>query len=178
MSDRVGDWMQTYLGKCFWPLDPRPEEVFIEDIAHALAMRCRYGGHCKRFYSVAEHSVHLSFFVPAEHALWALLHDAPEAYSADVPRPLKRCLPYWKPMETRIMDAICLRFDLPFDEPDAVRYADLAITSDERAVLMNPCDQDWGALPPALGANIVGHDPMAAKVLFLNRFAELTTGIR
>lgn len=54
---RVGDWMQTYTGLAFWPLDPRPEEINIDDISHALSMQCRYAGHCRTFYSVAEHSV-------------------------------------------------------------------------------------------------------------------------
>lgn len=51
---RVGDWMQTYSGRQYCPLDPRAEEVDDEDIAHHLGMICRYCGACRRFYSVAE----------------------------------------------------------------------------------------------------------------------------
>ena len=57
MSERGGDWMQTYSGFQFWPLDPRPEEIHVIDIAHSLANQCRYAGHCREFYSVAQHSV-------------------------------------------------------------------------------------------------------------------------
>jgi hypothetical protein len=65
-----GDWIQTATGRPFWPIDPRPEDIDIEDIAHALSMLCRFGGHCLRFYSVAEHSVLLSQYVAPEHKLW------------------------------------------------------------------------------------------------------------
>lgn len=170
---RIGDWLQTHSGKCFWPLDPRPDEVDIEDIAHSLSMRCRYGGHVTKFYSVAEHSVHVSMHVPQEFALWGLLHDAAEAYSADVPRPLKRNLPDWKPIEAGIMLAVCRHFGLPEVEPAIVKQIDFAMTTDERAALMKPCHRDWGDLPPKVGAGIVGYTPPRARGLFLRRFAAL-----
>src|SRR4051812_20612492 len=88
-----GDWMQTYTGRAFWPLDAQPEDVDPLDIAAALSMLCRYGGHVSRFYSVAEHCLLMSEAVAPEHALWALLHDATEAYMGDMVRPLKRQMP-------------------------------------------------------------------------------------
>lgn len=60
-NERTGDWMQTYSGAAFWPLDPRPEDINLDDIAHALSMLCRFGGHCRGFYSVAEHSIWCAF---------------------------------------------------------------------------------------------------------------------
>src|SRR5665213_153577 len=87
--DRIGNWMQTYTGKQYWPCDPRPEEVFIIDIAHALSQMCRYSGHCIHFYSVAEHSVLLSRYASTlETKKWSLLHDASEAYITDIIRPV------------------------------------------------------------------------------------------
>lgn len=49
-NTRRGDWFQTFLGEMFYPGDPRPEEVFIHDIAHALSNVCRFAGHCRDFY--------------------------------------------------------------------------------------------------------------------------------
>jgi hypothetical protein len=96
-----GGWMQTFTGRQFFPMDPRPEEVDPTDIAHALSLLCRYNGHVDRFYSVAEHCVHLSYVVPPEHALWALLHDATEAYVGDMISPLKIHMPGYRAAEDR-----------------------------------------------------------------------------
>ena len=170
--DRVGDWIQVYSGGIFYPLDPRPEEINLIDIAHSLSMKCRYAGHTKEFYSVAEHSVLISQVVSKRNALWGLLHDAPEAFSSDCPKPLKRCLPQWKAMERRIMDAVCVKFGLEPPEPEEVREADNRILADERALLMNPCQYDWGVSAP-LGVHIFAHCPKVAEFYFMQRFREI-----
>ena len=90
--ERKGDWMLTYTGKQFWPFDPHPEEVYIEDIAHALSNKCRFNGQSIPFYSVAQHSGLVSRIVIPEQKLPALLHDAAEAYSGDMIDPVKRHL--------------------------------------------------------------------------------------
>jgi uncharacterized protein len=84
--------MQTYTGLAFWPLDPRPDEIRLVDIAHALSKLCRYGGQCLSFYSVAEHSLLVASKAPDHLKLVALMHDASEAYLLDIPRPIKRHL--------------------------------------------------------------------------------------
>lgn len=172
--NRVGDWLQCYSGGCFWPLDPRAEEVHIEDIAHALSMQCRYAGHVIKFFSVAEHSILVSHYVKPENALWGLLHDAAEAYSADIPRPLKLHLTEWKHMENRIMQAVCQRFGLFFRQPEDVSRVDARMIADEREALMGLCERDWGKLPPKLGAKIEGLMPHEAEAAFMARFRELT----
>lgn len=118
MDERQGDWCQTFTGRQFWPMDPRPEDVCLEDIAHALSLQCRFAGHCREFYSVAEHSVRVSRAVesvlPDEMApeprrlmlLAALLHDASEAYLVDVPRPVKPYLVGYREAESRVMVAV------------------------------------------------------------------------
>jgi len=130
--------MQTYTGKRYYPVDPRADEVDIIDIAHALSMLCRFGGHCNRFYSVAEHSVCVSHLVPREHALLGLLHDATEAYVCDVPRPLKLSLPEYKDAEHLNWLAIATHFGLPFAMPACVKHADNAVLYAEQQVLMRP----------------------------------------
>lgn len=71
-----GSPMQTFSGGVFYPMDPRPEDIRLEDIAAALSKLCRFGGQCLKFCSVAEHSVLVAQQVPPQYQLTALLHDA------------------------------------------------------------------------------------------------------
>ena len=167
---RQGDWIQTYLGVQFWPADPRPEEICLEDIAHALSMLCRYGGHCKRFYSVAEHSVLLAYNVRRENRLWALMHDASEAYLVDVPRPIKPFLQGYREMEDGIMQAVRKRFRLPGRMPDEVKEMDLRILTDERQQNMNPAPAAWSTDRESLGVMLHYWTPEQAKFEFLRAF--------
>lgn len=175
MKARIGDWLQVASGTVFYPLDPRAEEIHIEDIAHALSMQCRYTGHVARFYSVAEHSVHVSRAVPPEYALWGLLHDASEAYLVDIPRPLKRFMPQYHEWEAALMRVICERFGLPIDMPASVKDIDNRMLATEKAVLMGPCEREWMDTGPALpDVAIECWYPGTGKKLFLDRFWELT----
>lgn len=172
--------MQTYTGKAFWPLDPRAEEVDIMDIAHALGSLCRYTGHCADFYSVAEHSVEVSKLVPPELALTALLHDAPEAYCNDIARPLKRHMPEYKGIETRIWYAVAERFNLPQEMPAVIHAADNAILDVEIRQLMKapPSGLEWGKFAnPTIDTSrtiIACLPPRNARGVFLARYNELT----
>lgn len=144
---RRGDWMQTYTGRAFWPLDPRVDDIDALDIAHALGMICRYGGHTRRFYSVAEHCVLMSQAVAPEHALWALLHDATEAYVGDMVRPLKRSMPAYAAAEEFLMATICAHFGLDYECPAEVKDADNRILVNERRALMvMPPPRPWAAV--------------------------------
>lgn len=175
MSEWVrGDWMQTYTGRRFYPLDPRPEEIDRADIAHALSLLCRYGGHVDRFYSVAEHCVLMSRAVEPEHALPALLHDATEAYVVDVPRPLKRQLAGYAAIEEQVWFAIAYHFRLPLELPASVKEADNRILLTERAALMPRAerwsvDDEYEPLP----VEIEGWTPAVAERAYLDRLAEL-----
>ena len=173
---RNGDWMQTITGRIFWPIDPRPEDVCIEDIAHALSMMCRFNGHCKFFYSVAEHSVHVSNICSPENKRWGLLHDATEAYLADIVRPAKPYIDGYKPAETRLMIAICKKFGLPEIEPLEVKHADMAILADEANQVMGPHPEKWYLPVAPSGSVILGLAPAKAKQFFLDCAAELGLG--
>lgn len=83
------NWITTFTGRVVSPLALEPCDVCIEDIAHALSLRCRYGGQCKRFYSVAEHCCRVAWALPYPSKLYGLLHDAFEAYTADICGPIK-----------------------------------------------------------------------------------------
>ena len=126
----------TFTGKEVDPLELRDCDVDILDIAHALALLCRFNGHCREFYSVAQHSVWVSEHCPPEHALAGLLHDAAEAYLGDVPTPLKRRLPEFEDAEQRAQSVIARVFGLPCPEPRDVRAADTAAFEFEKERLL------------------------------------------
>jgi len=114
----------TYTGRKFYPLDPRPEDVDITDIAHALSHQCRWSGHTKQFFSVAQHSILVSRLCDKSDALWGLLHDSTEAYLIDVPRPLKLKMPDYRRYEAALMGVICDVFGLDREMPASVKNAD------------------------------------------------------
>jgi 5'-deoxynucleotidase YfbR-like HD superfamily hydrolase len=154
-----GPWMQTFTGRAFYVLDPRPEDIELEDIAHGLAFECRYNGQCHEFWSVAQHSICVAREarrLAAGHAtrgdrlfLLALLHDADEAYVKDIPRPLKVALPGYREIAEKVRHAINVRFQLlPMLEAcrdllPIIKRADLAVLRSERDALMAPPPQPW-----------------------------------
>ncbi|MBF0162327.1 MAG: phosphohydrolase [Magnetococcales bacterium] len=172
-----GAWIQTFTGRQFWPMDARPEEIEIQDIAHSLAMLCRFNGHCRRFYSVAEHSVHVSRVVAPAHARWGLLHDAAEAYISDMPQPIKQVLPIFSQYEAQLMQVIARRFALPLPMPTAIKQADLQLLATEKKALMGQEPAPWAPMPEPLESSLIqAWGPEQAKQAFLHRFAELFDG--
>lgn len=135
----------TFTGRLVNPLNLKDSDIDILDIAHSLAMTCRYRGHCTSFYSVAQHSVLVSRMVPCR--LRALLHDAAEAYLCNIPGPEKHrylinmgsyCVDFGN-VEIMILSKIYRRFKIP--DPDivadaAIGKADLAIRGPEMNALM------------------------------------------
>lgn len=173
---RIGDWMQTYIGVQFWPLDPRPVDINLFDIAHALSNQCRFAGHVTEFYSVAQHSVLVAGIVPSEHAAWALLHDAAEAYLVDLPRPIKRYSTIgteYREVESRLMAAICKRFGLPVEEPAEVKAADDIALMTEKRDLMPNCPAKWREDVEPLLERIQCWGPSRSEAMFLARAREL-----
>lgn len=168
--------MQTFSGEMFNPLTATKDDIEIVDIAHALGMVCRYAGHVRRFYSVAEHCVLMSHTVDPEHALWALLHDAAEAYVGDMVRPLKHQMPAYQAAEDRLISVITTKYNLPVEMPAQVKEHDTRIVVDERDQLMAPSREPWGMLEgfAPLGVTIQGWDPYTAGEKYLDRFYLLT----
>lgn len=152
---RLGDWFVTYTGKEFYPLDPHLEDFCIEDIAHSLALQTRWMGHCRNFYSIASHSLACARVVEKEWVnklphddweygsfnhvrAWALLHDAAEAYTGDIVRPIKGSLyvpmgrhldgraemVLFKEYEETLLMLIAERFGLTYPVPETVKTID------------------------------------------------------
>lgn len=167
-------WMQTHSGKQFWPGDPRASDVDIGDIAHALSQICRFNGHSKLFYSVAEHSVNVCALVddPALK-LHALLHDAHEAYLGDLISPIKRLVEMraYKGIEKKCWAAVAERFDLSTVWPPEVKRADLQMLANEAGVFWDwKIVEKWelGVSPQPFKPKYLA--PWAAKNAFLAEF--------
>ncbi len=125
----------TASGVLFDLLEPRVEDVRAFDIAHGLAMKCRWAGHTRIYYSVAEHSVRVSRRCAPEDALKGLLHDAAEAYLGDVPSPLKRRMDGYREIEERLLGVIFARYGLTLPLPASVENADHAELENDRITL-------------------------------------------
>lgn len=170
-AERKGDWFQTLYGGVIYPLDPLPEEIDISTIAGALAKLCRYGGHCSRFFSVAEHPLLVAEAAPEHLKLEALLHNASEACLVDVPRPIKRYLTgYHKAEERRLLQVIFERFGLVYPVPKEIRHIDYLILVDEREQNMAKAPRDWGIDDTGIGAKLRFLDPHQAQYEFLCAF--------
>jgi len=165
------DWMSLASGQKFYPLEPKKTLYTIDDIAHSLSLQCRFNGHTKRFYSVAEHSIHIARWLQREgHNRFVvrtgLLHDATEAYLGDLVVCIKHLLPDYKKFEESLNQCFVDAFGMQHPFPDIVKEADQRILVDEKKALMNskdvwPCD-DWSPL----GVKIEGWPPHRAEYEF------------
>lgn len=178
---RVGDWIQTFTGEAFYPLDARREEIRLLDIAHALSMQCRFTGHVRWFYSVAEHSVRVSYLCDPKDALWGLLHDASEAYLCDLASPIKRLpeLFAYREAEKRLQSTIARKFSLPSQEPESVSYADKTMLAMEARDLMGKlrCWEKWDRFLEGIPYVLTRTwEPREAQDRFMSRFSEITSG--
>ena len=110
----MGDYLETCTGKRFYYAKPTEDSICIEAIAHALSLQCRFNGHVKHLYSVAQHCCHVSNALPREFRLQGLLHDAAEAYIGDIVSPFKDQFPEIQKMEDEILKKIFSVFDCSF----------------------------------------------------------------
>ena len=150
------NWILTSTGKRFDLFEPDADMIDPRDISQSLAHLCRFNGHTREFYSVAQHSCIVAELVPEEHKLAALLHDATEAYLGDMTRPLKQWMPDYLGFEDIVWASVCERFDLAIDLPACVRQADMIALATERRDLM-PSD-------PAIWDCLVGIEPMIETI--------------
>ena len=150
MSD--DGWMETFTGVRFNLADPKPEDVCIEDIAHALALQTRFNGHCGFFWSVGQHSLLADAYLDKQNrtdriVMLGLLHDAAEAYTGDVTSPVKALCPQVRELEARVM--VVVYEGLGIEPPNEHEYkwvkeADIAAITIEAGVVMSSRGEWWG----------------------------------
>ncbi len=175
----VPGWITMFSGHRFYPLEPKASDVYIIDIAHALARKCRFTGHTRDFYSVAEHCVRVAEMLPQRWKLRGLLHDGSEYVLPDVAAPIK-VLPefqWFRALEDRVQTAIYERFGLDGDDPPDVKYCDLILCATEKRDLLVPVE--GGQYPnkfPPLDEIIVSWSHQEAEARFLAMFHHLYRG--
>ena len=167
LYDKAG--IRTYLGNQVDAANPDPKQISIEDIAHALSHQCRFGGHTKKHYSVAQHCWMVSHAIDPKYALEGLLHDAHEAYLVDLPSPIKRLMgERWTKLESNLDVAIYKALGLEFPSESAqyhIKTADKYLLEREFGVLVLP---DY-----KLGKDVRLFDvwdSITAKGMFLGRY--------
>ena len=175
--------IQTWTGKYFDFLDPKAENICIEDIAHSLARICRYTGHCEDVCTVAQHCVEVSYMVAPAFAYEGLMHDAPEAYLGDVAKPQKLALtaegPGFQRLTDRIENLVAKVFDYTHPKSDEVGKADYEhMAMEHRDQMTKPLGQEWIGLhgiivPPQA---FIPWNAYYAERRFLERFTELKGG--
>lgn len=176
-GDERGYYIRTFTGKQFFWNTVETNTYDIVDIAHALSMNCRWTGHVKEFYSVAQHCILASYEVPLEHAMSALLHDASEAYIHDTPSPLKWYLKdkgftEFAALEKRVDMAIQKAFHLPYPRDPCVKEVDLRLLATEHRDLM-PQEKERSYMIEPYSWKVRSLDPPTAKAMYIRRFHTL-----
>lgn len=186
---RVGRWMPTQSGKKYWPMDPRPNDPDLLDIAHGLACENRFNGHTEAPYSVAQHSVVVAMILmhdkhPVPVCLAGLMHDASEAYIKDIPSPIKEHFPGYSALEDKWDEVIAAKYGFPYPLPEEVKEADMRALALERRDLFSNSPEEWSALvgiePPSWfqSGSLVPWQWEYAKAQFLGMYTQLTAGWR
>jgi hypothetical protein len=169
-------WVETFRGHKFHILNPKPEEIDIKDIAHSLAMQCRFTGHVKTFYSIAEHCIHVSHLCSKEYALEGLLHDASEAYLSDLNRPAKHFTLIKEPyieLENKITNAIYSKFNVIPVDKSAIKAVDNIMLGLEARKLMRNVG-GWADDFPITDIKLYCWSTAQAEKEYIKRFKQLT----
>jgi hypothetical protein len=190
----VVEFIETFSGRRIEPLNPKPEQICIEDIAHALSLQCRFTGHVRKHYSVGEHSIRVALLsagctnklghIPAwdyksrRTALWGLLHDASEAYLCDIASPVKHqpAFALYREAEARLETIIFEKFGLFGPRPSCIKQADAILCRTEGRDLMPGNDGlifgDPAYPVEPLKQKIVPHTAAWAETTYLRLFHE------
>lgn len=175
-------WIQTFSGKKAYPLDLKPDQVCIEDVAQGLSMTARFRGQTREFYSVAQHSCMVSRGVPEHLALAGLLHDAGEVYLFDAARPIKGAVRF----QTRAdgLESMQLREDKilmtvfgalgvawpSLDEWREIEEADARALMTEARDLLGPTPAPWAVSAQPYPDVVAPRTWKESRTVFLNAF--------
>jgi hypothetical protein len=176
-------WISLLSGGQFNYNKPEESDVTIEDIAAALSNVCRFSGHLPRFYSVAQHLVNTSYLVRPELAFDALMHDTAEAFTNDLPTPLKWALPIFKELEVKIESAMGDKFGFTYPYHPEVKEADTIMLMVEKTYVKNDRSV-WPQYEHVKFEHAVANPkvdlqswrPSVARNKFMMRYRELTNG--
>lgn len=184
METKLDDqWISLLSGGHFNYNKPEESDVTLYDIAAALSNVCRFSGHLPRFYSVAQHLVNASYIVSEENAFTALMHDTAEAFTNDLPTPLKWALPIFKELEVKIEGAMGKKFGFEFPYPPEVKEADTIMLMLEKYYVKD-CDDPWPMYEKYTReyvktyydrVDLTSWRPSIARNKFLARYEELTS---
>lgn len=174
----MAEYITTYTGQHFYPLNPEYDKIKIEDIAHSLSMLCRANGHYKYFYSVADHALDCAAearerCMGSYMIMLCLLHDAAEAYISDIPRPVKRDLNGIYAIEERLSDLIYIKFagrKPTKNEFDQMREIDDSMLYHEFKVNMGE-DLKYGEI--VSNRSFKSRNPIESEKEFLNVFNDI-----
>ena len=164
----MSDYIRTSSGVKFYPLNPDPQGILIEDIAHALSLLCRGNGHVKVFFSVGQHCIHCA--KEAEQRgystrliLACLLHDASEAYLSDITRPVKQHLQDYCRYEEHLLEVIYKKFlgsPLSQEEQKLVKIIDDDMLYYDLRDLLNEFVNE------SINESVGGQKPRTAPVMY------------
>lgn len=186
VTDR-GPWQQTASGHEFFINDPDPDDVTLSDIATALSNQCRYNGHVREFYSVAQHSTMIAAWMledgyPLQVALMALHHDSAEAYTGDIIAQMKWMMPEFKTIEESV-DAViykALGMNPPSEwiKDEIKEYDFIALATEVRDILEpNRSPYSWGALPAPRKERLIPWHPTHARRVFMMTHVNIENAI-
>lgn len=175
---KLEPWIETYTGRFFHFLSPSAQEIDIRDIAHSLAYTCRFTGHSKKFYSVAEHSIFVSYL--ANDPLAGLLHDASEAYITDIASPIKPYINNYKALEDTIMGVIASKFGFGYPLDADIKDCDAVQLKTEARHLLRSRGEPWAHQYETIRTHGITPEcmsPREAELAFLKRFEEVRVNV-
>lgn len=167
--------------------NPQPNMFDIDDISQALSRECRFVNRTVEHYSVAQHCILASFYVPEYLEFEALVHDIAEAYVRDLPTPMKALLPEYKLLEERVNRAIRVHLGLPPKCSEAdykiIKAVDRRLFVTERRDLLPKTHDVQFVQDPGFEESIRNVEPLAETIIpwdsetasfnFLERYEEL-----